>query len=966
VTTLAEHTKDSMKPLKGNRVYAVSYALRSMRAYPFRALSLAFTLSLGLSLIGSVMIWADTGVQVSVDTYFDEASFQLLLDNPPGMTGAVNLAESYAKTSSLIESTARVCSTVGLVFGTNLPDDTLYGLREPIYTQGIKDCEAIFVSNDLLRLIQRDFRTQGRFELGQGEVLISMQFVEYVYEVFHQTVTINSTIDIELLTVRPQVVSAPISELGRTSLKSLIVAGIYEIRNSDSLIEQGFPSRLRSNYAFLNYDTPVLGVRDSVMLLSNYTDMNTISQVGFFGARSFVRASAPALVAAGPDRIAENLLSLKARIEEQFDVGVEGLGEILHVQDLVNAYVSSMPLLFLNLPIFILALFLSVFAADTFMSARITEVGALRSKGANSIQIYGVFISESIFMSLLSIALGLTLSILLAALIPAAQGFLVFDRERYAFFLSSTVLKPQSVAYSILVCIVPPLLLILYSARKAAHAEIGSVMEESSEPITQQGEAYGFTLGASLILLAMVIAAALLFPSQPIVLALELILGTGSWFFMAYNGSRAFRVGFARLSSRLTFLLGEKNLIAAGSLRMRRGRIVPLMVVLVLTLSSTIAFTVQAQSFHTDLLKETDYVVGADLRISCTPRPFNFSTTIEGYPGVNRVIPVLQTWGDVGGDRITIEALDANDYSLIGHFDPTSFGAEDASQVLDRLSHDENGLIISEYHASRWNKTIGDTLTIEIGTRLATVVVNLTIKGYVRSAPGFGFSSTSYISGSILGAGLGYQAGLSGFGIANLAFITAITDKLTTGLFLGDLVCTSNQDYLLSALQNIPGVSAVTPEKFDLGQSSFAAALFLSTVEGLFSIGFVMSLILSIFTVTLFLGSVVRERRRDYAILRAVGGSKSQIMKTVFSEFTGIVLASVAFSLVLGAVFGYVMSLLVFSASPFTRVLPAVLTFPIGFLTVVLLGEFLAMSAGSYLPAREAARTDPAIVLRNL
>ncbi|RDE10998.1 MAG: hypothetical protein C4K47_10705 [Candidatus Thorarchaeota archaeon] len=89
-------------------------------------------------------------------------------------------------------------------------------------------------------------------------------------------------------------------------------------------------------------------------------------------------------------------------------------------------------------------------------------------------------------------------------------------------------------------------------------------------------------------------------------------------------------------------------------------------------------------------------------------------------------------------------------------------------------------------------------------------------------------------------------------------------------------------------------------------------------------------------------------------------------MKTVFSEFTGIVLASVAFSLVLGAVFGYVMSLLVFSASPFTRVLPAVLTFPIGFLTVVLLGEFLAMSAGSYLPAREAARTDPAIVLRNL
>jgi putative ABC transport system permease protein len=749
-------------------------------------------------------------------------------------------------------------------------------------------------------------------------------------------------------------------------MKSLVVAGIYEVKDSGSLIEQGFPSRMRSNYDFLNYDTPVLGIRDSVMVLSDYIDMSTIPQLGFFGARSFIRASAPALITAGVDKIAENLVSLKAKIEEEFDVDVEGLNEILHVQGLVNAYVSSMPLMFLNLPVFILALFLSVFAADTFMSARTTEVGALRSKGANSVQIYSMFFSESVLMSFLSIIIGITISVLLAALIPAAQDFLVFDWERYAFFLSRTVLKPEAIGYSVLLCVVPPLLLILYSSGKAARTEIGSAMIESSEPINQQGEAYGFTLGAALVLLGMVIAAVMLFPPQPIVLFLELGLGTASWFFMAYNGSRAFRVGFARLSSRLSFLLGEKNLIVAGNLRMRRGRVVPLMVVLVLTLSSTIAFTVQAQSFHTDLLKETDYAVGADLRVACTPRPFAFSDTIAGYPGVNRVIPVLHTWGQVGNERITIEAVDAIDYSLIGHFDTTSFGAESASQILSRLSRVNNGFVISEYHANRWNKTIGDSLNIEIGTKIASKWVNLTIVGYVHSAPGFGYSSSSYVPSSSLGAGFGFQAGLSGFGIANLAFISSTTGKLTTDLFLGDLACTTDQDYLLQALRNIPGVSAVTTQKFDLSESSFSAALFLSTVEGLFSIGFTMSLVLSVFAVTLFLGSVVRERRRDYAILRAVGGSKNQVMKTVFSEFTSIVLASMALSLVLGTLFGYVMSVVVFSASPFTRILPAVMVFPVGFLTVVLLGELLAMSVGSYLPAREAAKTDPAIVLRNL
>jgi len=966
VSSLAKRTRGDNKPARGNRAYAFSYAIRSMRAYPFRALSLAFTLSLGVSLIGSVMIWGDTGVQVSVDSYFDDTAFQMLLHNPPGMTEQVNLAETYARASPLIETAERVCSTVGLVFGTRLLGSTNYGLDEPIYTQGIKDCEVIFVTNNLLQLMDRDFRVQGKFELREGEVLISTQFVNYVYEVFHQTLTINSTIDVELLTERPVIGSAPISELGRMSLKSLVVVGVYEIRGSGSLIEQGFPSRMRSNYDFVNYDTPVLGIRDSIMVSSDYVDTSEIPQLGFFGARSFIRASASALIAAGAGNIAGNLLTLKTRIEEKFNVGVEGLGEILHVQDLVNAYVASMPLMFLNLPVFILALFLSVFAADTFMSARVTEVGALRSKGANSIQIYGIFISESVIMSLLSIVIGIVLSVMLAALIPAAQGFLVFDWARYAFFLSMTVLKPEAVAYSILVCIVPPLLLILNSARKAAHTEIGSTMIESSEPISEQGEAYGFTLGASLVLLAMVLAAAVLFPPQPFILILELCLGTASWFFMAYNGSRMFRVGFARLSSRLSFLLGEKNMIAAGNLRMRRGRVVPLMVVLVLTLSSTIAFTVQAQSFHSDLLKEIDYTIGADLRVTCTPRPFAFGDTIKEYPGVNRVAPVLQTWGQVGNEKITIEAVDPIEYSQIGHFDVTSFGTGNASQVLSDLSRVENGVIISEYHANRWNKTIGDNLNLEIGSRTASVWATLTIVGYVHSAPGFGFSSNSYVPGSSLGAGFGFQAGLSGFGIANLAFISSITGKLTTNLFLGDLVCISDQDYLLQALQNIPGVSAVTPQKFSLSESSFAAALFLSTVEGLFSIGFAMSLVLSMFALTLFLGSVVRERRRDYAILRAVGGSRSQVVKTVFSEFTGIVLASVALSLVLGTLFGYVMSILVFSASPFTRVLPAVMTFPIGFLTVVLLGEMLAMSVGSYLPAREAAKTDPAIVLRNL
>ncbi len=937
-----------------------------MRAYPFRALSLALTLSLGVSLIGGVLIWADTGVQVSVDDYFDNNAFQMLVENPAGGTNAVDLAESYMLNSPFVESSYRVNSTIGLVYGTQLPNTVVYGLDEPLYTEGMKDCEVIFVNNELLNIMSPQFTVEGRFSLQPGETVVSTQFVNYVYEVFGLTLTINSTLDIEVLTRRPTGQAGILGNLGRTSLEGLRIVGIYEIEGYGSLIESGFPSRMRRNYDYINFYAPVLGIRDSVMVLSNSIDISDIPQVGFFGANSFIRASSENLIAGGVNQMDENLLTLKARVDEAYNVEVLGLNEINHLQSIVDTYTETLPLALINLPIFILALFLSVFAADTFMATRNVEVSALRSKGASSGQVYGIFFAESIIIALFSILTGLGLSILFSALIPSATGFMAFDFELYQFFLNATVLKPETIFLSILLCIMPPLLFILGSARKAALTEIGMQLMEVAEPVSETHEAYGFTIGASVVLLAMVVGSVIFLPASPMMLLLELGLGTAAWFFMAYNGSRITRVGFARVTRKLSFVLGEKNIIASGNLRMRKGRIVPLMVVLALTLSSTIAFTVQAESFQADLTKELDYAIGSDMRVTCTPRPFSFNDTLEEFPGVNRATPALRTWGGIGIERVTMVGIDAIEYSLIAHFDSSSFPDEEPSFILSRLASIPNGIILSQYHANRWNKSIGDDLNLQVGGRLASTWMTFTVIGIVHSAPGFGFASAEDIPYSRLGAGFGFQAGNSGFAFVNIDFLSEHTEISTAGLFFADLVCVTDQELVLRALQDLSGVSATTPESFDLTSYSFGTALFLSTVEGLFSIGFAMSLLLSMFALTLFLGSIVRERKRDYAILRAVGGSKNQIVRVVLSEFTGIVLASLTLSLVLGTLFGYVMSAVIFSMSPFSRTLSALITFPIGFLTAVLLLEIFAMIAGAYLPAREASKTDPAIVLRNL
>jgi ABC-type antimicrobial peptide transport system permease subunit len=937
-----------------------------MRAYPFRALSLALTLSLGVSLVASIMIWSDTGIHVSVNEYFDENAFQMVIQNPVGETEDVDYAERYVESSPLIEGVHRVASTIGLVWGTQLPDSTLYGTEESMYTQGIKDCEVIFVTQEFLDVARSEFEFEGSFGLQEGEILVSKQFIAQVYEIYDVTLTINSTIDMELLTRSSESAIDTIGLMGRESLTSLRIAGIYQVKGLDTLFERAFPSILRQNYAHINYRTPVLGIHDSVMVLPGSLSLNLLSELGFFGAKSFVRASGDALIEAGVDKIAENLFTLKARVDEQFDVIVYGADKILYLQGLVNTYQETMPLTLLNLPIFILALFLSVFAADTFMTARATEVSALRSKGASSSQIYGMFLAESIIMAFLSVVLGLTLSILFAALIPSATSFLVFDWTLYIYFLTNTVLYSRTIINTILLCIAPPLIFILYSARKTANTEIGANLIETSDPISSEPPAYGTPIGASIFLLVLVLLTVIFLPKDPAMLMIQLSLGTAAWFFLAYNGSRVSRVGFSKLSEKITFLLGEKNLISAGNLRMRKGRIVPLMIVLTLTLSSAITFTVEAESFRVELEREVQYAVGADLRIDCIEKPFDFNSTLETFPGVERAIPVFRTRGAVGMEHITIEALDPIEYSLIGHFDESSFFGLDSASMLKTLADTRNGIILSEYHANRWNKTIGDSLNLQIASGGRTMDAVFIIVGLVYSSPGFGYASITYIPASRLGAGFGFQAAESGFALANLDYVAEVIEGATANLFMADLVCITDHELLLRALADIPGVTATMPEEFDLESISFGTALFLNTVQGLFSIGFAMSFLLSMFGHTLFLGSIVRERKRDYAILRAVGGSKRQIVNVVLSEFSGVVFASLTLSLLLGTIFGYIMSTIIFIMSPFSRLLEAVVTFPIPFLTSILLIEVIAMIGATIFPAREASKTDPAIVLRNL
>ncbi|MFX1484767.1 MAG: FtsX-like permease family protein, partial [Promethearchaeota archaeon] len=952
---------------QGNKAYGLSYAISSIRANPFRAISLALTLSLGISLFASTMVWGDTGVYVSIYENLESNTFQLQITTGSGDFGALSLTEDYLHQDPFVEQTYRLNSTLGIVWGTELDDGTLYDIDGQVYSDGMKDCRVIFVDNDFLQLTEAEFWIQGTFQLGEGEIVVSSNFLWYINALYGFEPQINDTIDIELLTEVTSTQAEPIGDLGRMSLNELKIVGVYNPKTPDSLLEQALPTMHRAQYNNTNIRYPVLGLRDSVMILKDAIPPNSLSEDSYFEPSTLVRFSASALAAAGPENIATNLYSIADQVEERFSIEWNGIEKIQQLQMTVNTYVSTLSLSILALPIILLALFFSVFAADTFMAPRTVEVGIIRSKGATYSQVSSIFLWETAVIGSLAVIFGIVFSIFFAPLIPASLNFMSFDIEIYTYYLSQTVVSPSTLLRSIGLTVLPSMLFILYLARKAASTEIGLTLMEFTEDPTEHVESHGFTIGASILLLILVIILMYILPKNSLLFLLEIALGTAAWFFIAYNGSRISRKGLASVSERLSFLLGQKNLISAGYLRMRKGRIIPLMVVLALTMSSTIAFAVQSESLKVDLHREVDYALGADIRIECSSRELDFNDTLISIDGIDRVTPVLRTWARLGTDELSIEALHPDEYAEIGHFDPSSFPESDPETVLTALDSVYDGIVISEFVASRFNKIVGDNLSLEMrGLSGSTQQVHFTIVGIVFSAPGFGYASITDMPYSTLGSGFGYQAQFTGFAITNMEYVSFETGIETVNLFLGDLSESANKTRVLEDMQTIPDVYTNIPSEFDLKANSLYTALFLNTVEGLFSLGFVMSLTLSIFALSISLGSVVRERRKEYAVMRAIGGSKRQVVSMVFSEFSGVVLASLALSIILGAVFGFVMGFLLNNMSPFSRVLASTISFPFGFLSIVLFLEILTMVIGAYLPAREAANTDPAVVLRNM
>ena len=965
--------KKNKKLLKGNRLWAGGYALTSLKTYKVRNVGIALILAISIAIPTTVFAWTNTGTRLAVEDYFNNNAYQFSVQNIPDNLDYSHLfdAQEQFKDNPYIEYVHITPSTVGILRIDNVTTEwEAYRKTALNYLLGIKDTRVIAVTPDILDVWSKELDYTGNFSLTPGQIIVSQRFLDTAEEVTGIILQIGSVIGVDVLrNLYEPVAARPFDPLylDRQIIHNLTIVGVFDVVRT-SVIVQSYPSTLRNNWDSMGNPTSVLGISDSILMLTDDLGEETVEKIsvnGYFSPVGLVRGSAQALNDAGAASAAYNMLSVKTQVQESDDqLSVIGLDNIESLQSYISTFLASQVLIILALPIMVMSLMLTIFTSETSVSEKKGEISALRAKGASFNQIFTSFIWESLALALLGLAIGIGLTIIMAPLMASSTGILTFDIATYELFMSKLQIPAQSLALAAAIAMFLPAAYLLHVSRRIDVTEIGQPTIKMNYEIPEEASLKYYASGLAAVLAILLIMPIIVTPNGTNAF-FEILISTLILFAASYLGSRAMRLVTADASERVTGILGEKRLYLTQSLRRRKGQFIPLLVILTLTLTTTTMILIQTASFKDTLTNEASYAMGADVRIKSDQQSFNWVDTLTNYPGVEAATPIVESLSFVETEGFYVEGIDAAVYRDIGDFRQTSFVGVSSDIILTTLDETSNGIIISEFYGTFWNVSVGDSLDIRCSSESGIVDITFEIIGFVRSAPGFGMASTRDLAGTPYGAYFNFQPGRGGFALTNLDFFANETGFTTTRTFLAGITSLDEASEFVEFLENRPWTEVYTEESIDFGSDSITG-LFLAGMEGLAMISFVMCAAMGISSIVLFLGSAVLEREPEYALFRAIGGTKKQVISLVFGEFAGSVMATVLLSLGLGVVFGFTATSLTFGISTIWPILGKVLTYPlyVMFLTVAL--ECGAMIIACYYPARRAGNTNPAEVLRNM
>ncbi|MHA1637151.1 MAG: FtsX-like permease family protein [Candidatus Thorarchaeota archaeon] len=949
--------------------WSISHGFKSITGNKTRSLGLVLILSLGITLIPSLMTWSSTGIKIELEDYIDESVYQLGIRSAmPESSISYHRyveAETILINHPMVERVDRLISTIGLVMGNYRPFITYTFNEDLFYTTGVKDVRVIFASPDMISNWASLLTFEGNNQIEEDETIVGSRFLEYLQLATGLNLTIGDKITVDLLHGLDG--NYPFySHNSKTRLSDLTIAGIYTPVFATGV----FGAAIKSEHRHLVdiFDTnlyPVLDLPDSMIVHQNSVSelvLEDIMKMSYFVPTTLVRANAAELLADGEYGVEDRILGMIGIMSEYSIIESWGVTQADKLDRIISTYIQSRVLIILGFPALFIALLVTLSSSESSVLKRKFETSLLRAKGASYNQVLFGYMFESLVLCGASLSLGVALSLVLAPAIGSSNGLFIFDADRFIRFMSTIVINNTGLIFGTILSLCLPISFMIHATR---HIETWDFEDSKGVNDTSLVDTISTRRGIGIFLAVLTLTALLpiIFTTTDINAIYLILICTAALYITATLGAVLMRKFVGYVNGKISFLIGEKCVYVSNSLIRRTGRFTSLLIVLTLIIATTFTMVVQVQSFQSNLDDELVYSIGADLRIELPESPLLINRSLRHIPGIIDTTQVLEVVGKIGEFRFNLEGVNAEKYSQIGDFRPESFTLGSPQDVLSDLHNTRNGIILSESFSQMWNKTIGESITVSVYGP-TPLNVQFRIVGFVQSAPGFGAASRSDTPTGI--SNIGFQVGLGGFALVNLDHLSELTGIGEINLVFASVLDETNVTDLVDIIETAYDATVFTSADYHPEEISEEAVLFLRGYEGMTSVLLILLVGMGAFAIIALLGSSVDDRSKEYALLKAVGATDRQILVMVSSEFISTVIAAMLISTFLGIAIGTVMSMLTFAISPLN---PILFHFPLVFtpaLGIIILFEFILLVLSSIIPSKRAIHTRPAEQLRNL
>lgn len=523
------------------------------------------------------------------------------------------------------------------------------------------------------------------------------------------------------------------------------------------------------------------------------------------------------------------------------------------------------------------ALFIGMFIIYNSFAIAVTqrrsEIGILRALGATQAQIRMLFLGESAALGLIGSIVGLLLGVLTARAIASWIGALITDVYGVAQSADQFATSPWLLGFSLVLGVATSLVAAALPARSAARVDPVHALQKGKYQVLSAGE-------------------------SRLRVILAVVFGVVSFACLAISGSRPiFYVGYlsvliagllltpllsltlARaLRPALSWLRPVEGALAADSLVQAPRRTSASVAALMLSLALVVAFSGMTHASYNSIVDWMNSTLNPDLFVlpsqnlvtQTTRFPASMGPEIAAVDGVRRVQMVRSGRITFRQTPVTIVALEVGNIAQTVELRPAAGTPEE----MYRRSAAGEGLMVSDNLAQLQHLSLGEIIEVQAPYGL----IRLPIVGIVIDLSD---QQGAIILDRSLFIRYWHDDSVNIFRV----YVKQDADILAVRQQILERYEGRRQVFALTNADLKTYILKITDQWFGLTSAQIAIAVLVAIL------GIVNTLTVSI-----------TDRRRELGVLRAVGGVRSQIRRTVWIEAFSVATIGLVLGSALGAV----------------------------------------------------------------